>query len=387
MLPTILRAIFARRLPLTANASSWVSRIRTSASSAATKNPFNTTSARTARIFSPSLVSASPFILKAHLAKDKFQDVRERNNSDLALVSAKDHREPLSAALHALQRRFQTQILFDIKSRAYEIRSGFACVGIRLIQDSYNAQDSRHATPAIARFPHRHPCDPAIARNGEHFIYRCVHADCRRERNRFGDVAHRKTLQVQHAIDHCPFFRRQLATGLLHNEPKLFAIAEEMPGKRFTASPAQQHGGNTFNQPDQRPQQQVNDAEGACPKQTEPVRIKTKEHLRQQVEERVEKKNDDREDGNEPDWFPGQCFDQKNQNHSENNEIRGSVPDENRPQEIFRVLQEFVQYFSRSPARTHLLPHAHAAQGKDACFHAREQEGQSQADGKSDPGQ
>ena len=45
------RAIFARRLPLAAKAASCVSRMRTRASSAATKKAFNSTSTTTASRF------------------------------------------------------------------------------------------------------------------------------------------------------------------------------------------------------------------------------------------------------------------------------------------------------------------------------------------------
>src|SRR4051794_7681118 len=110
----ISRAAFARRLPLAASAANCVSRTRTIASSAATKNPFITTRARTATIFKPLSVSASQFMLQTHLAENKFQDIRQRNDSDFATIAPQDNRESLAAALHPLQGAFEPHILFHI---------------------------------------------------------------------------------------------------------------------------------------------------------------------------------------------------------------------------------------------------------------------------------
>src|SRR5215469_4606606 len=114
MFAITFRATFARRLPLAASASNCVSRIRTSANSAATKNPFNTTSASTASTFNPSSVRVSPFISQAHLTKNKFQDISQRDDPDLPLVAAQNHRQPLAAALDSLQCVLQSQILLHI---------------------------------------------------------------------------------------------------------------------------------------------------------------------------------------------------------------------------------------------------------------------------------
>src|SRR5436190_23252943 len=92
-------ATFARRFPFATSASSCVSRIRTSASSAATKKPFITTSAKTARIFKPLSVNDSQVILELHLAKNELQDIFQAHNSDFAPVESQYQRQPHPAAL------------------------------------------------------------------------------------------------------------------------------------------------------------------------------------------------------------------------------------------------------------------------------------------------
>src|SRR5690242_16230651 len=131
----MFRATRARRLPLAASASNWVSRTRTSASSAATKNPLRTTSAKTATIFNPLSMSASQFISEANLPKNEFQDVGQGNDSNLAPIAAKDDGQSLAAALHALQCVFQTHILFHVQGGPHKFRGGFIRVQIRQIQD------------------------------------------------------------------------------------------------------------------------------------------------------------------------------------------------------------------------------------------------------------
>src|SRR5262249_55791055 len=100
----ISRAILARRLPLAASASNCVSRIRTNASSAATKKPLNTTNARTARIFRRLSAKAFQFMSQTPLAEDELENSGQGDNSDFSLVAAEHDGETLAAALHALQR-------------------------------------------------------------------------------------------------------------------------------------------------------------------------------------------------------------------------------------------------------------------------------------------
>src|ERR1700742_2244221 len=100
MFLTISRATRARRLPLAASASNWVSRTRTSANSAATKNPLSTTSARTATIFNPLSVIASQFISEAHLPKNELQDVGQGDDPHFASIAAEHDRQSLATALH-----------------------------------------------------------------------------------------------------------------------------------------------------------------------------------------------------------------------------------------------------------------------------------------------
>src|ERR1035438_7813180 len=62
MCARICRAVLARRLPFAASEASCESRMRTIASSAATKKPFSSTSASTVRIFSAIKMTAWGFI-------------------------------------------------------------------------------------------------------------------------------------------------------------------------------------------------------------------------------------------------------------------------------------------------------------------------------------
>src|SRR5206468_11173793 len=93
------RAIFARRCPLTTRVSSWVSRILTTASSAATKKPLSTTNAPTASSLSRSELTVSLCILQIHLPENEFENVVQTDQAQFALIAAEDDAKALTAAL------------------------------------------------------------------------------------------------------------------------------------------------------------------------------------------------------------------------------------------------------------------------------------------------
>src|SRR5437870_1425299 len=98
------RAIFARRCPLEIGPSNWVSRMRTSANSAATKKPFSSTSNATTRTSVAQRMKASQRMLQFHLAKDHLEDVFQTHNPGFVFVARQHHGQALSASLHPLQR-------------------------------------------------------------------------------------------------------------------------------------------------------------------------------------------------------------------------------------------------------------------------------------------
>src|SRR5882724_11402645 len=119
-LATMRRATFARRSPLKARASSCVSRIRTKANSAATKNPLINTSPRTSRSFQ---VIWRTFVIRsqAHIAENNFQHVLQANDADFAPIASQNNHQPLAAALHATERHFEPEIFFKVERRTHRV--------------------------------------------------------------------------------------------------------------------------------------------------------------------------------------------------------------------------------------------------------------------------
>src|SRR5450759_3612978 len=148
----MLRATFARRLPFATSGSSCVSRMRTSASSAATKKPLSRTSTITARIFSPSSMSALEFMSQTHFAKNHLENILQRHQSNFTLVATQHDGEPLAAALHPTQRNFKPQILVQIQRRPHVIRQRFFQIQIRLEQQNIHDDTARDAEAFVARF-------------------------------------------------------------------------------------------------------------------------------------------------------------------------------------------------------------------------------------------
>src|SRR5262245_8231211 len=95
--------------------SSWVSLTFTSANSAATKKPFKSTSANTARTRSSIDMVLSQFMLKTHLAKNDLEQVLKRENSGFSLVSSKHDCQAFTAPLQPLQSIFQPQVFIQKK--------------------------------------------------------------------------------------------------------------------------------------------------------------------------------------------------------------------------------------------------------------------------------
>src|ERR1017187_907608 len=151
MCAMMFRAAFARRLPFATSGSSCVSRMRTSASSAATKKPLSRTSTMTARIFSPSSMSALTFMSQTYLAKNNLENILQRHQSNFTPVAAQHDGEPLAAALHSAQRNFKPQILVQIQRRAHVIRQRLFQVQIRLEQQNIHDDKARDAAATVAR--------------------------------------------------------------------------------------------------------------------------------------------------------------------------------------------------------------------------------------------
>src|SRR5262249_9420858 len=126
------RARAAWRWPRATSASSCVARMRTSASSAATKNPFNSTSSNTRKTFAAREMMRFQSMLQVHLAENGFRDVLERDDPDLAPVAREPDRHALAAPLHLAQRDFKAQIFVEINRRANETRQRFGRIEIRL---------------------------------------------------------------------------------------------------------------------------------------------------------------------------------------------------------------------------------------------------------------
>src|SRR5213594_649796 len=120
------RATFAPRCPLSMRGESCVSRIFTSANSAATKKPLSSTSATTARSLSRMEITVS--MLQAHLSEHDFQDILQADNADLALVPAQHNRQALAASLHPGQGFLEPHLLGEIESRFEIIARGLAGV-------------------------------------------------------------------------------------------------------------------------------------------------------------------------------------------------------------------------------------------------------------------
>src|SRR5438477_4608245 len=151
--PTICRATFARRCPLIASGWSCVSRMRTKANSAATKNPFNRTSPSTSRILrtrsriivspeqcpvrvedvKPACPRASNHIKsQAHFSKNYLQHILQPDHSDGLPVPAQHDPQSLAAALHPAQGNFQPQIFLQIKRGFHVIQDRSIWIHFRL---------------------------------------------------------------------------------------------------------------------------------------------------------------------------------------------------------------------------------------------------------------
>ncbi len=170
------RAIFARFQPFAASASSCVSRMRTSANSAATKNPFSSTSTSTASTLSKitmaasrvmsqpssfSFSSSSPKIFdyederedeeesfsQFHLAKHHLQNVLQAHDARFGAVAGQHDGQPMAGALHQPQRNFQPHVFVD-KQR------GISCAR----RPAFESPDRRGTAAGRARAVRRCAC-------------------------------------------------------------------------------------------------------------------------------------------------------------------------------------------------------------------------------------
>src|SRR6266545_3691984 len=108
------RAILARHWPCITSASSWVSRILTSANSAATKKPFNATRTATARILKRMTLN-SPSISQLHFPENGLQDVLQAHDAQLRPIPRQDNGQPLAGSLHLPKGHFEPQIVVEVE--------------------------------------------------------------------------------------------------------------------------------------------------------------------------------------------------------------------------------------------------------------------------------
>src|SRR5439155_11599628 len=200
------RAIFARRCPLSTRVSSWVSRILTSASSAATKKSLSSTSAPTASSLSRREVTVSPGMLQIHLSENEFENVVQTDQAQFALVAAEDDAEPLTAALHPPQRLFQAHILAQVQSRLHVIASGSLHIQITLIEQRFQTHHAHNAATISFVLPDGQARQVAFVAQPEDFVHGRQRRYRRRLLQRGGDLAHSQMLQVQHPVDHRSLF-------------------------------------------------------------------------------------------------------------------------------------------------------------------------------------
>src|SRR5664280_363158 len=238
----IWRATLARRLPRASSGPNCVSRMRTRASSAATKKPLKATSRNTAMILQLSSTSSFQFISEADFPKDDFEDVLQSDDSDFLSVPAQDHGEALTAALHSAKRRFEAEILIQIQSRAHVIRGCFVQGQVRLVEDGGHADQAGDPALPVLAFPDRQPGHATLAADGHHFAHGGVGCDSGGDGNGFGDVPNGQTLQVEDAVDHRAFFSRECLGGFLHEESQFFPVSEKVAGEGFGSGPIEQEG-------------------------------------------------------------------------------------------------------------------------------------------------
>src|SRR5277367_2501385 len=135
------RTMPAWRWPDEARVSICVSRIRTRASSAATKNPLIRTSDSTAssrrRSPSSSFISGS----KPHLAKNHLENILKTQDPGLTLMASQYDGQSLAAPLHALQGFLQAHFFVQKKSGCQVISDCFVKIQVRPVENRAEAQN------------------------------------------------------------------------------------------------------------------------------------------------------------------------------------------------------------------------------------------------------
>ena len=107
---------------------------------------------------------------------------------------------------------------------------------------------------AVAGFPNRQARDFALAAECQGLADGRLGGDTRGVRQRRDSLAHGQALQIQHPVDHGPFFRAKCLGRFLHDQAEFLTISEQVAGERFAAAPAQQSARDGFDGPNQRPQ-------------------------------------------------------------------------------------------------------------------------------------
>src|ERR1700676_2132433 len=106
----ICRAAWARRSPRIASPVSCESRMRTSASSAATKKAFSKTRTATARIFRK-IMAKVVLMSEIHLAKHDLENILQGHDAHFIAFAGKHNGHTLPRPLHLAQRGFQAGAL------------------------------------------------------------------------------------------------------------------------------------------------------------------------------------------------------------------------------------------------------------------------------------
>src|ERR1039458_5246702 len=216
----IERATLARRWPRATSVSSCVARSFTSANSAATKNPLNAISPSTSRIFRP-MARMSPVLcmaLETHLPKDNLQHILQAQDAELAPFAAQHDRQPLPAPLQPSQRHLQPQVFVQEQGGLDVIAHRFGHVQSRLVEQRVQRQQTEDPLAPVAAFPHRQAGKSPLPAQCQRYADRCLGGYGDGLIQRLHCLAHRQRLQVEHAVNHGPLFRRERLRGVLHHQ-------------------------------------------------------------------------------------------------------------------------------------------------------------------------
>src|SRR5438093_13392115 len=99
---------------------------------------------------------------QTHLAKNDLEDVLQTEDTALLSVPAQHDGQPLAAALHPLQRHFQSQVLIQIERGLDELSHRPRWVQPRLVEERVEAEQTHDPLLPFARFPDRQAGELAL---------------------------------------------------------------------------------------------------------------------------------------------------------------------------------------------------------------------------------